>query len=44
VGLKILMNSTAFMEKNIIFGSLSCNVVIEGPNNIGNYLYNNVIA
>ncbi len=42
-GIHILKNSTAFMEKNIVSGSLKCNVVIEGPNNIGNYLYNNII-
>ncbi len=42
-GIHILQNSTAFMEKNIVSGSLKCNVVIEGPNNIGNYLYNNII-
>jgi parallel beta-helix repeat protein len=42
-GIHILTNSTAFLEKNIVSGSLKCNVVIEGPNNIGNYLYNNII-
>lgn len=42
-GIHVLPNSSAFMEKNIISGSLKCNVVIEGPGNIGNYLYNNII-
>jgi hypothetical protein len=42
-GIHIMTNSNAFLEKNIISGSLQSNVVIEGPNNIGNYLYNNII-
>lgn len=42
-GIHIGKRSTAFIEKNTISGSLNCNVVFEGPENLNNYLYNNKI-
>lgn len=42
-GIHISANSTAFIEKNIIQGSVNSNIVLEGPGNIDNYVYNNEI-
>ena len=42
-GVYICNGGTSFLEKNIISGSLNCNLVLEGPRNIDNYIYNNRI-
>jgi parallel beta-helix repeat protein len=42
-GVHICNGGTSFLEKNVISGSLNCNLVLEGPRNIDNYIYNNRI-
>lgn len=42
-GVYICGGGTAFLEKNQLSGSLNCNLVLEGPRNIDNYIYNNQI-
>ncbi len=43
-GLHLSSGGTAFLEKNTISGSINCNLILEGPNNIDNYVYNNKIT
>lgn len=42
-GVYFSSGATSFLEKNKIFGSVNCNLILEGPNNIDNYVYNNKI-
>lgn len=42
-GVYLCNGGTAFLEKNKLMGSLNCNLVLEGPRNIDNYIYNNHI-
>jgi hypothetical protein len=43
-GVHLSGGGTAFLEKNEVSGSTNCNMVLEGPNNIDNYVYNNRIT
>ena len=40
-GVHVLGNCAVFLEKNIVDGSLKSNIVLEGPNNIENFVFQN---
>jgi hypothetical protein len=43
-GVHISRGCSVFLEKNEIEASLKCNLLIEGPDNINNFIFRNVIT